>query len=165
MPQLPSGRYISVCNEKLDQLIDQAKEGVGVHRAMAIIDDATLARFLEVIELIPDEAGEDMALHPASESTSLRFKSRSTGVYTNDLAGLAKDWSQEDMDAIHAFLASPRAVKFRADLLAEVARFQDWLLHKSKGVVRMQALWWQAGCHPSQDEGWTEDEFWEGVEV
>jgi len=44
MPQLPSGRYVMLRDEKLGQLIDQAKEGVGVHRAMALLEQRLTQR-------------------------------------------------------------------------------------------------------------------------
>jgi hypothetical protein len=161
MPQLHSGRHVGLDPKKLFDLFKQAEQGVFVHRLMAIEDGNLILRFLEIIELIPDDKSAGVLLNPFSVQTKLVFKPKSTGVFANDLTGLSLAWSQADINGIQDFLSQPRAIELREQLLTKVKKCQKLLLSGNNAIASQQALWWSTNCHPAQEEQWDEFDFWE----
>lgn len=160
---LTSGRRIGVDPHKLFQLFKDAAQGQWVHRLMAISGGDALYRFLEVIELLPDAGdGEvSVSLNQSSQPLPGRFLAKPTGVFAHKLEDLSPSWSSGEIEELRDFLREPRTKELCTKLLHEVCRQQELLLSSgSNSTARLLALYWKEGCHPAQEENWSDEEFW-----
>ncbi len=161
MPQLPSGRHIAIQLDPLDALLNDVANPGNVHRIMAIKDLASLAPYVRILFLVPE--GKCLAAEPPEEFREGSLP-RPPGLVVTDsgytlarLDELNADWSDEDKQAFQAFL-DDRCQELFALGLSHTERARQWLLHESGMPARLLALWYQAGCHPCQEEGWAESD-------
>lgn len=158
MPQLPSGRHAGIDPSPLDQLIKGAQTGQLVHRLMAITEDRHVFPYIEVIELVPLRDGAAVSFTQESADRSCKFEKSPTGVTLDRLDDLGDRWSKEDLESFHSFVDEDRNVRYRMDLFNEVRAVQLAIEREGDFLARLQALWWKAGMHPAQTEGWQDND-------
>lgn len=61
-------------------------------------------------------------------------------------------WSTEDQRAFEEFLDEQRTTDFFENCLDEVQNAQDYLLSQPETLPGLLATFWEAGCHPLQEE-------------
>lgn len=156
MPQLPSGRLVAIMPTPLDKLLKEGRHFGNVHKVLAIQAEPDLYRFVDVLYLVPEsEAGSQegvlglnahslpvppgMAFVPAGFTLS-EWEERSS-------------WSEADRAAFRDFLAGRGALALREWL--DTVQEGQANLHKAEDpLTRLLVAWWDAGCHPAQEEGW-----------
>lgn len=158
MPQLPSGRHAGIDPGPLNQLIKGAQAGQFVHRLMAITEDKHVLPYIEVIELVPIRDGAAVSFTQDSADRPCDFEKLPTGVTLDRLDDLGDRWPKEDMERFRSFVDEDRNARYRMDLFKEVCEVQLAIERDGDFLARLQALWWKAGVHPAQTEGWQDDD-------
>ena len=161
MPQLPSGRHIGIRLEPLDDLINNAGNPGNVHRVMAITDIKGLAPYVEILFLVPDmdENGSpsQVVFTEGSLPRPPGLTVISSGHTLAQLSELTSEWIDDDKRFFQDFLETRCQEMFAAGL-RDVQKAQQWLLKESGMTARQLALWYRAGCHPCQEDGWNESQ-------
>jgi hypothetical protein len=160
MPQLPSGRHVAITLNPLAALLDEADNLGNVHKIMAIKTLADLDPYIEVVFLLPEEE-----VVGSSESEFLSdslprppgFVSVDSGFHVSEWDKMTVDWSEADKTSFRKFLEGRAAPLLQQGL--DAARNAQKLLHQVPSpVTRILVGWCDAGCHPSQEEGWAESD-------
>jgi hypothetical protein len=167
MPQLPSGRHAGIDPARLFQLFKDAESGRFVHRLMAISAERHLLPHIEILELVPAVGQGDAKFNAASSPRPCEFMSCPTGVTVDKLGALSGDWPSEDVEGFRKFLETEQAAGYLGKLLEEARRRQKSIAAGGPFVARIQALWWQAGIHPAQEEGWEDGDssMWDDYDI
>lgn len=157
MPQLPSGRHVALMPKPLDDLLKEGRQPGNIHKVMAIQTEADLHRYIDVHYVVPEsEAGSQkgaLTLHTASLPMPPGMACVPAGYRLSEWEQCAADWSEEDREAFRAFL-SGRAEPVLREYLDTVKIGQARLHCAEDTLTRILVGWWDAGCHPTQEEGW-----------
>lgn len=157
MPQLPSGRHVALMPTPLDKLLKEGRHFGNIHKVLAIKTEADVARFVDVLYLVPEsEAGSQegvLGLHDASLQVPPGMAFVPAGFRLSDWEKRAAGWSKEDRAAFREFLAGRCAPVLR-EWLDTVRTGQAKLRETDDPLARLLVAWWDAGCHPAQEEGW-----------
>ncbi|WP_038162862.1 hypothetical protein [Verrucomicrobium sp. BvORR106] len=154
MPQLPSGLRFALDPTPLSALIRAADGTAMVHPVMAIEHVEDLCEHIQVLYFRP----------PGGPGTLREFDENSVDApndlepYDSGLTFLAflqqtDRLSDEDQDAMAAFLEEPRTAAFLDGQLDLVKQAQQVLLTHPHPQTRMFATMWRARCHPLQEGG------------
>lgn len=160
MPQLTSGRHVGLSFAPLEVLIREASEGRAVHQLMSIETQGQLDAYAEVVELTPVAASGRAVLADGSIPTDLQFDDTDTGINFDALDKLIdRGWTSAEILEFREFWqSSSRAQAMKDVALTRAREVQSWLLEHGPFVARLAAMWWRAGCHPAQEEGWEDDD-------
>ncbi|MBV6475202.1 MAG: hypothetical protein MOGDAGHF_00719 [Rhodocyclaceae bacterium] len=156
MPELPSGRHVALMPTPLDNLLKEGRHFGNIHKVLAIKSEADLARYVDVLYLVPaSEAGSQegvlglnahsLPLPPGMGFVPAGFKLSEW----EENSG----WSEADRAAFSDFLAGRCAPVLR-EWLDTVKTGQAKLHEADDPLTRLLVAWWDAGCHPAQEEGW-----------
>ena len=161
MPQLPSGRQVALMPKPLDDLLKEGRQPGNIHKVMAIRTEADVHRYIDVHYLVPESEanGQEGALplHTASLQKPPGMAFVSAGYRLAEWEQRAADWSEEDRAAFRDFLAG-RAAPVLREYLDIVKSGQARLRCTEDTLTRILVGWWDAGCHPAQEEGWAESD-------
>jgi len=157
MPQLPGGRQIAISPEPLNALLMQANHFGNIHKVMAIKSVDDLLRYIDVLRLVPeaDAGGESLETNFTSDSLPVPagLVCVPSGHHLSDWKAYAADWPEEDKAAFLEFL-SGRAAPLLDEYLEAVVSTQEKLRGAEDFLTKVLVGWWEAGCHPAQEEGW-----------
>jgi hypothetical protein len=150
MPQLPSGRQVALMPTPLNELLREGRQPGNIHKVLAIRTEADLWPYIDVLNLVP----ESEAVSRADETSLHAFSlPKPAGYRLSDWERQAADWSGEDRTAFREFLAG-RAAPVLREYLETVQTGQAKLREAEDFLTRLLVGWWDAGCHPAQEEGW-----------
>lgn len=160
MPMLPSGRHVGIDSTLLQQLINEAETGIAVHKLMAVTTTGDLRKYVQLINLVPTQASDELFTSDSKHSVSAptNLKRVETGIRLSDTDQLASQFSAEDWAVFKMFLESPRVGDQFADWLKAVDETKQALLKSNSFAARVLAGMWQAGVHPGQAEGWANED-------
>lgn len=156
MPQLPSGRQFALMPSPLDNLLKEGGHFGNIHKVLAIKTEADVARYVDVLYLVPEsEAGSQegvlglnahsLPIPPGMAFVPAGFKLSEW----EDRSG----WSEADRAAFREFLAGRGALTL-GEWLDTVKEGKAKLHETEAPLTRLLVAWWDAGCHPAQEEGW-----------
>ena len=160
MPQLPSGRHVAININPLVALLREAENIGNVHKIMAIKTLADLDPYIEVIYLVPgadSEGSSDRDFRSDSLPVPPGLVQADSGYRVSDWDQLTADWSEADKTSFRQFLEGRGALLLQKglDVALDVKKL---LRNASSPAIRILAGWCDAGCHPSQEEGWAESD-------
>jgi len=157
MPQLPSGRQVALMPTPLDHLLKEGRHFGNIHKVLAIKTEDDLARYVDVHYLVPEsQVGSQegvRGLHAASLPVPPGMACVPAGYSLSDWEEHAVGWSKEDRAAFRDFLTGRCAPVLR-EWLGTVRAGQAKLREADDRLTRVLVAWWDAGCHPAQEEGW-----------
>ena len=157
MPQLPSGRQIALMPTPLDNLLKEGRHFGNIHKVLAIKNEDDLARYIDVLYLAPErEVGSQegvLDLHADSLPVPPQMAFVPAGYRLSEWEQHAVGWSEEDRAAFRDFLAG-RCVPVLREWLDTVRAGQAKLREADDPLTRLLVAWWDAECHPAQDEDW-----------
>ena len=161
MPQLPSGRHIAVHLAPLGDLLKSANEPSNVHLIMALTTVEHLAPYISICYLEPKATAitlsSEQEFQKDAQPRPPEMVVVESGLTLAQFDELSANWSKADVDAFHEFLET-RCQSLFTRGLEEVQQVRQWLLIESGGLTRMLALWYKAGIHPCQEDGWAESD-------
>lgn len=161
MPQLPSGLLVGIDPTPLADLLKEAALPWNIHKAMAINNTRDLYPYIDVTLFIPEANAN-------ANAATLEFRSDSlsrppglipalSGYRLSQWSTLATRWSEADKAAFEDFLAT-RAMSLFDEGLDTAHKIQELLRNTDDFNTRLLVGWWDAGCHPAQEEGWAESD-------
>lgn len=155
MPQLPSGRLIALSPKPLDDLLRQSHRPDNVHKILGILDAPDLYRYVEVqnVVVVSGKGNSGISLDPSSSPLPKGMTFSPAGYCVSDWEVKTSGWSEVDREAFRNWLsgqAAPAVDKW----IEAVRREQDRLRGSGDFLTRVLVGWWDAGCHPAQEEGW-----------
>jgi hypothetical protein len=157
MPQLPSGRHVALMPKPLDDLLKEGRLPGNIHKVLAIQTEADVFRYVDVLYLVPEsEAGSQegvLGLHAGSLPVPPGMAFIPAGFRLAEWEKHAAGWNAEDRAAFREFLAGRCAPVLR-EYLDTVRTGQARLREADDPLTRILVGWWDAGCHPAQEEGW-----------
>jgi len=151
MPELPSGRHFALGTGPLSELLESVTDGFRIHELMAIETPEDLSRYLEIYYFRP--CGEDEEATEYTEASltppdgMIPYRSGQT---LKTISGEWSRWPDEDRQAFVDFLNEPRFRDYLNDLFDYVEEFRQTIRDSGPFAARVQAHWWDAGCHPLQ---------------
>lgn len=159
MPQLPSGRQIALSPKPLDELFRESRRPDNVHKLLGIRTERDLWRFVDILRLVPDSGGVPMEITLRGDSNPIPQgrELEPAGYRLSEWEAEASGWTEEDRGAFREWLAGQAAPAF-AEWLEAVRDEQTRLRGTGDFLTRVLAGWWDAGCHPAQEEGWDESD-------
>jgi len=150
MPQLPSGRLVAIMPTPLDNLLKEGCHFGNVHKVLDVY------RYFDVLYLVPEgEAGSQEGipgLHADSMPVPPGMAFVPAGFKLSEWEERS-GWSEADRAAFREFLAGRGAPVLREWLDAWKTK-QAKLREAEAPLTRLLVAWWDAGCHPAQEEGW-----------
>jgi hypothetical protein len=161
MPQLPSGLQVGLDPRPLSELLKNAAHFGNIHKVMAINTTRDLYPHIDIVLLVPEtETNANGATLEFADDALPRppgLVPVSSGYRLSQWNELARQWSEEDKAAFESFLAG-RAQSLFDDGLAMAREIQELLRNADDFNTRVLVGWWDAGCHPAQEEGWGESD-------
>jgi hypothetical protein len=156
MPQLPSGRQVALIPTPLDNLLKEGRHFGNIHKVLAIQAEADLYRYVEIFYLVPEGEASSresvLGLHADSLPVPPGMAFMPAGFKLSEWEA-GSGWSEADRAAFRDFLASRCAPVLR-EWLDTVKAGQANLHEAEDPLTRLLVAWWDAGCHPAQEEGW-----------
>lgn len=154
MPMLPSGRQVAIQINIRRDLLDDADNGMKVHKVLAIREQADIYPYTDVLWLMPKE-------QLAPEQNEGDFLQNSlprppgleavlSGYRLSQHEKFAADWSEEDKEAFWEFI-TVRAAHLFEEALSLTVSVQELLRTRSEGTTKLMVAWWDAGVHPAQE--------------
>lgn len=156
MPQLPSGRHVALLLMPLDKLLKEGSHFGNIHKVLAIKAEADLARYVDVLYLVPESEADSQEGERSMHASSLPVPPGLAFVPAGFRLSEWEDrsgWSEADRAAFREFLAGRGAPVLR-EWLDTVKEGQAKLHEMEDPLTRLLVAWWDAGCHPAQEEGW-----------
>lgn len=156
MPQLPSGLRFALDPTPLSDLIRAADGTAMVHPVMAIEHVEDLCEHIQVLYFRPPGGPGSAPLREFDENSvdaPTDLVPYDSGLTFLDFLQQTKSLSEEDQDAMSAFLEEPRTAAFLDRQLDLVKHAQEALLTHPHPQTRMFATMWRARCHPLQEGG------------
>lgn len=143
----------------LDDLLRESQRPENVHKLLGILDVPDLYHYIDVQNIAPVSGdGDDGAkLHPSSNPLPRGMTFAPAGYRLSEWEAKSSGWSEEDREAFHNWL-SGQAVPVVDEWIEAVRREQDRLRASGDFLTRALVGWWDAGCHPAQEEGWDESD-------
>lgn len=161
MPKLSSGLQVGLDPRPLSELLKEAPIPWNIHKVMAINSALDLYPYIDVILFAPEgEAnanGAKLEFADGSLPPPLGLVPVSSGYRLSQWRELARQWSEEDKAEFDSFL-SGRATLLFDDGMVMTRKIQELLRNTDDFNTRLLFGWWDAGCHPAQEEGWAESD-------
>lgn len=153
MAQLPSGRHVAIQATPLFALIEAAcvPEAV-ITRLLQIETTADLFPFIDVMFFreSPDASPQEVA--PGGHAIPSGLEPHVSGYTLATIREVLAEWPAVDRQSFAEYLASDRVQDFLAALLERVSQVKHQLGREGDFALRLQALMWETGCHPVQNE-------------
>ncbi|MEX2517318.1 MAG: hypothetical protein WD572_10510 [Gammaproteobacteria bacterium] len=154
MPQLPSGRHFAIQADSLTDMLENAARGIRTHELMVINDTAQLYAYLDVLYFrsgtarkIPPQYFDEAHTPPEK-----RVPYASGHTLATLIEQEIRHWTAADQNALFDFLLEFRTRQYLLDWLNAVEKVKDRIRQHGHWLARLQALWWDTGCHPLQPE-------------
>lgn len=161
MPQLPSGRQVAISPAPLVALLDAANQPGNIHKILAIQSAQDLEQYIDVLFFIAEDETCEPVMQVAYRDEALPrppgMVPVSSGHTLAAWGALTANWSDEDKVAMHDFLDT-RAAPALNEYLEAVTKVQTHLRGADDFLTKTLTLWWDAGIHPAQEEGWDESD-------
>ncbi len=127
MPQLPSGRHVAIVAIPLNELYLDVSNCSSVQKFIAVETVEDIKKFIEIIELIPVNAGDGEDNKPFDGSLPLpeNLTQFHTNIMLDNAQALIGSWSEEDQHAFWEYTKSPRAVNYLEFMLKNVKERQE----------------------------------------
>lgn len=153
MAQLPSGRHVAIQATPLFALIDAAcaPEAIST-RLLQIESPADLAPYIEVIYFRESANPALLPVAPGGHPVPSGLQPFASGYTLATIHEAAARWSLADQRAFAGYLDSERVQSHLSALLDRVGEVKRRLDREGDFVQRMQALMWEARCHPVQND-------------
>jgi len=153
MPQLSSGRHVAISPTPLNQLIDDIlhERTLALWPLLAISSPEDCLAFFEVIYFVEKDA-EDKTDQASNGNYPPELMPAPTGLSPVDVLSEDSEWTADERHEFKAFLSSERAQNFLQKAYDDVKDTQELLRTDGSFLQKWQALTWQAGCHPLQDQ-------------
>ncbi len=153
MAQLPSGRHVAIQATPLFDLIDAAcTPDAVITRLLQIQQLADLSPFIDVMFFREVADARALAIAPGGQSVPSGIEPFASGYTLATIDHAIRDWTPEDRRAFAEYLGSERMRAHLSTLLDRVAEVKHRLGREGGFVLRLQALMWEAGCHPVQND-------------
>ena len=152
MPQLPSGRHIALDPSPLQQVIEDAYEGLAAHELMAIDRLEKLFAYIDVLYFRPGQLDTDLQLANFSIVPPDGLEPYASGFNVVSIQREVESWREEDKKAFVRFLNSQRVNEFLVSLMEAVNERKSQLTDNPQTLQGMLALWWKLGIHPLQQD-------------
>lgn len=154
MPQLPSGRHVGLNPGPLNKMVADIvnNKAVVTWPILEIETPADCLKHMEVIYLIPEGEGEEVQLAEESNPGAEGMKIQRTGLSIADVMSEESDWPLIDKVAFEAFLTDPAIEPFLNDHFSRILELKEALKEHGSFVQKWEALTWENGVHPLQDE-------------
>jgi hypothetical protein len=153
MAQLPSGRHVAIQATPLFDLIDAAcTPDAVITRLLQIERLADLSPYIDV--LFFREVADAAALNLAQGGQPIPpgIEPFASGYTLATIHEAVHDWSPEDQRAFAEYIGSERVQTHLSALLERVSEVKHRLGREGDFVLRLQALMWETGCHPLQND-------------
>ncbi|HET9034297.1 MAG TPA: hypothetical protein VFN25_15510 [Dokdonella sp.] len=153
MAQLPSGRHIAIQATALFELIDAScMPDTVITRLLRIEREVDLFPYIEVMFFreAADAALPEIA--PGGQSVPAGIEPYESGYSLATIGAAIADWPPADQRAFAEYLDSGRVRNHLSALLDKVAEVKYRLGREGDFVLRFQALIWERGCHPVQND-------------
>lgn len=153
MARLPSGRHVAIQATPLFTLIDAAcaPEAI-ITRLLQIERPADLAPYIEVIYFRDSAAPTMRPVAPGGNPVPPGLEPIASGYTLVTIHQAVANWSLADQRAFAGYLDSERVQGHLSALLEMVGEVKHRLAREGDFVQRMQALMWEARCHPVQND-------------
>ncbi len=161
MPQLPSGLHVGIDPTPLSKLLEDGPVPWNIHKVMAIRNTLDLYPYIDIILLVPDAQANAGAQKLEFLANSLPRPAGlvpvRSGFRLSQYGDLAAQWTDGDKTSFEDFLAT-RAQSLFDNGLNLARKIQGLLRNTDDTQTRLLVGWWDAGCHPAQEEGWAESD-------
>ncbi|MBL0162760.1 MAG: hypothetical protein IPP82_03645 [Xanthomonadales bacterium] len=153
MAQLPSGRHVAIQATPLFDLIDAAcTPDAVITRLLQIERLADLSPYIDVLFFREVPAKAALTLAPGGQPVPSGIEPFASGYTLATIHEAVCDWSREDQRAFAEYLGSDRVQSHLSALLDRVNEVRHRLGREGDFVLRLQALMWESGCHPLQND-------------
>lgn len=154
MPMLPSGRQVAIQINIVKDLLDDSANPLKVHKVLAILEQADVYPYTDVLWLLPEEPVAPQQRGDKFLENSLPrppgLKPVSSGFRLSQHEKFTADWSEEDKVSFWEFV-NVRAAHLFEEALRLTAEAQALLRTESEGTTQLLVAWWDAGIHPVQE--------------
>lgn len=155
MPQLPSGRHVAIQATPLFDLIDAAcTPDAVITRLLQIEQRADLSPYIDVMFFREIADAPVLAIAPGGESVPSGIVPFASGYTLATIHQAIRDWPPEDRRGFAEYLGSERMQTHLSALLDRVAEVKHRLGREGGFVLQLQALMWETGCHPVQNDAY-----------
>ena len=153
MAQLPSGRHIAIQATPLFALIEAVcLPNAIITRLLEIEMVADLRPYIDVMFFHDSVETSTQEIAPGGKPLPSGIEPYVSGYTLATIGPVSTEWPVDDQDAFAEYLASEPVQGFLVALLNKVSQAKHRLGREGDAIQRMQALMWETGCHPLQDE-------------
>ncbi len=154
MPQLPSGRHVAIVATPLNKLYLEIFSCYSVHKFMAVETVEDIKQFIEIIELIPVNAGDGDDIEHSDDSLPLpeNLTQFHTNIMLANAQALIGAWTEEDQHAFWEYTKSPRAVNYFEVALKNVKDRQELVIAQYPALLGLLAGLRREDEQTSQEE-------------
>lgn len=153
MAQLPSGRHVAIQATPLFELMDASCQPDAVITQLLQIERLSdLSPYIEVMFFRASREPVMLPVAPGGHAVPPGLEPAESGYTLATIHEAICNWSLADQRAFAGYLESERVQEHLSALLEKVKEVKHLLAREGDFVQRMQALMWETGCHPLQND-------------